>query len=204
MASCGVGPTRPPSRAQFFLVSAYQDLQCLIQHVPTRRVHSAPDADRLLGQSTRDPPGMSRPHDRYSGRRTCAGSWANKPPITMNRAFIDRWTRMPHSIGRLSASASSHHNLSLAAFIINTAESDFRYTQGDAREEEKETGAKARACSGRTVAAGLGRFRPQDRKSLDHHRRRQRHRAAPFVRRANRGPCAFASLPRVQTATVMV
>src|SRR5262245_62720582 len=51
------------------------------------------------------------------------------PPITMDRAFIDRWTRMPHSIGRLSISASSHHSLSLAAFIINTAESDFRYTQ---------------------------------------------------------------------------
>src|SRR5262249_1916520 len=50
------------------------------------------------------------------------------PPITMNRAFIDRWTRMPHSIGRSSASASSHHSLSSAAFIINTAESDFRYT----------------------------------------------------------------------------
>src|SRR5262245_28748833 len=52
------------------------------------------------------------------------------PPITMNHAFIGRWTRMPHSIGRLSASASSHHSLSSAAFIINTAESDFRYTQG--------------------------------------------------------------------------
>ena len=36
---------------------------------------------------------------------------------------------MPHSIGRLSISASSHHSLSLAAFIINTAEADFRYTQ---------------------------------------------------------------------------
>ena len=50
-------------------------------------------------------------------------------PGGMYRAFIDRWTRMPHSIGRLSASASSHHSLSSAAFIINTAESDFRYTQ---------------------------------------------------------------------------
>ena len=36
---------------------------------------------------------------------------------------------MPHSIGRLSASASSHHSLSSAAFITNIAESDFRYTQ---------------------------------------------------------------------------
>jgi transposase InsO family protein len=38
--------------------------------------------------------------------------------------------RMPHSIGRLSASASSHPGLSSAAFIINIAESDFRHTQG--------------------------------------------------------------------------
>ena len=52
-----------------------------------------------------------------------------------------------------------------------------RDEEGDPREEKKETGAKARACSGRPVAAGLGRFRWQDRKSLDHHRRRQRHRA---------------------------
>jgi hypothetical protein len=36
---------------------------------------------------------------------------------------------MPHSIGRLSMSASSHHSLSLAAFITNIAESNFRYTQ---------------------------------------------------------------------------
>ena len=36
--------------------------------------------------------------------------------------IIDRWTRMPHSIGRLSASASSHPSLSLAAFITNIAD----------------------------------------------------------------------------------
>jgi hypothetical protein len=47
----------------------------------------------------------------------------------MNRAFIARWTRMPHSIGRLSASATSHHSLSSAAFITNIAESDFRHAQ---------------------------------------------------------------------------
>src|SRR5262245_6928859 len=45
----------------------------------------------------------------------------------MNRAFIARWTRMPHSTERLSASASSHHGLSSAAFITNIAESDFRH-----------------------------------------------------------------------------
>src|SRR5258708_3755957 len=49
------------------------------------------------------------------------------PRIIMNRAFIARWTRMPHSTGRLSASASSHHSLSSAAFITNIAESDFRH-----------------------------------------------------------------------------
>src|SRR5438034_4830249 len=47
----------------------------------------------------------------------------------MNLAFIARWTRMPHSIGRLSASVSSHPSLSSAAFITNIAESDFRYAQ---------------------------------------------------------------------------
>src|SRR5438309_11122400 len=52
------------------------------------------------------------------------------PRIIMNRAFIARWTRMPHSTGRLSASASSHHSLSSAAFITNIAESDFRHAQG--------------------------------------------------------------------------
>src|SRR5947209_11468196 len=51
------------------------------------------------------------------------------PRIIMNRAFIARWTRMPHSTGRLSASASSHHSLSSAAFITNIAESDFRHAQ---------------------------------------------------------------------------
>src|SRR5262249_52843633 len=49
--------------------------------------------------------------------------------IIMNRGFIARWTRMPHSTGRLSASASSHHSLSSVAFITNIAESDFRHAQ---------------------------------------------------------------------------
>jgi len=49
------------------------------------------------------------------------------PRIIMNRGFIARWTRMPHSIGQLSASASSHYSPSSAAFITNIAESDFRH-----------------------------------------------------------------------------
>src|SRR5262249_50069236 len=49
--------------------------------------------------------------------------------LLQNRAFIARWTRMPHSTGRLIASASSHHSLSSAAFITNIAESDFRHAQ---------------------------------------------------------------------------
>jgi len=36
---------------------------------------------------------------------------------------------MPHSTGRLSVSASSHHSLSSAAFITNIAESNFRHAQ---------------------------------------------------------------------------
>ena len=46
----------------------------------------------------------------------------------MCREFIARSTKMPRSIGRLSASALSHHDLSLAVFIINIAESDFQHT----------------------------------------------------------------------------
>jgi hypothetical protein len=52
----------------------------------------------------------------YLGRHICAGSWVGMPRIIMNRAFIARSTRMPHSIGRLSASAPSHHGLSSAGF----------------------------------------------------------------------------------------
>ena len=51
------------------------------------------------------------------------------PHIIMHRGFIARWTRMPHSTGRLSASATSYHSLSSAAFITNIAESDFRHAQ---------------------------------------------------------------------------
>ena len=36
---------------------------------------------------------------------------------------------MPRSLARLSASESSHRDLSSAVFITNIAESDFRYTQ---------------------------------------------------------------------------
>src|SRR5438552_3431983 len=39
------------------------------------------------------------------------------PRIIMSRAFTARWTRMPHSTGRLSASVSSHHSLSSASSI---------------------------------------------------------------------------------------
>ena len=35
---------------------------------------------------------------------------------------------MPRSLVRLSASASSHRNLSSAEFVTNIAESDLRYT----------------------------------------------------------------------------
>jgi hypothetical protein len=47
----------------------------------------------------------------------------------MDREFIARWTRMPRSIGRLSALTPSHQSLSSAAFTINIADSDFRHTQ---------------------------------------------------------------------------
>src|SRR6202521_397203 len=50
------------------------------------------------------------------------------PHIIMCRGLIDLSTRTPLSIARLSASASSSHDLSLAAFTINIAESNFRHT----------------------------------------------------------------------------
>src|SRR6516164_877700 len=50
-----------------------------------------PYVERLIGTIRRACP--------YLGRRTCAGSWASMPRIIMNRAFIARWTKMPHSTG---------------------------------------------------------------------------------------------------------
>jgi hypothetical protein len=58
-----------------------------------------------------------------------ASSLGSMRPIIMNRGFIAHSTKMLHFPARLSTSASSHHDLSLAAFITNIAESDFRYTQ---------------------------------------------------------------------------
>jgi uncharacterized protein len=49
---------------------------------------------------------------------------------------------MPHSIALLSASALSHHSLSLAAFITNTAESNYRYTQQIAADQAKNGAAR--------------------------------------------------------------
>jgi hypothetical protein len=46
----------------------------------------------------------------------------------MSREFIAHSTKMLHFPARLSASALSHHSLSLADFITNIAESDFGYT----------------------------------------------------------------------------
>jgi hypothetical protein len=47
----------------------------------------------------------------------------------MSREFFAHSTKMLHFPARLSTSASSHHAPSLAAFITDIAESDFRYTQ---------------------------------------------------------------------------
>ena len=63
------------------------------------------------------------------GEAHLRGSLASMPPIIISREFIAHLTKMLHIPVRLSASASSNHGLSLAAFITNIAESDFRYTQ---------------------------------------------------------------------------
>src|SRR5262245_61373785 len=88
-----------------------------------------PYVERLIGTIRRE----CLDHMIVFGGRTCAGFWVGMPRIIMNRAFIGRWTRMPHSTGRLSASASSHHSLSSAVFITNIAESDFRHAQASRR-----------------------------------------------------------------------
>jgi hypothetical protein len=49
----------------------------------------------------------------------------------MKRELIDPWTSIPRSIGRLSASALSHHSLCWEAVITNIAESDFAVRTGD-------------------------------------------------------------------------
>ena len=61
----------------------------------------------------------------FGEARTCAASLASVPPIIMKRGFIDRWTRIPRSIGRLSVSALSHHSLLLGGLH----QSDFRYAR---------------------------------------------------------------------------
>src|SRR5246127_2326642 len=71
--------------------------------------------ERLIGP----PPRMSRPHHR---------GWRVHLRQIL-RGSIDLSTTMPLSIARLSASAPSSHDLSLAAFTINIAESNFRHTQ---------------------------------------------------------------------------
>lgn len=50
--------------------------------------------------------------------------------IIMKPEFIDPRTRIPRSIGRLSASALSHHSLCWEAFITNIGGSDFSVPTG--------------------------------------------------------------------------
>jgi hypothetical protein len=61
-------------------------------------------------------------HCPAGSARACLDQRDSAPNGRMDRAASYR--------GRLSTWASSHHNLSLAGFITNIAESDFRYTQG--------------------------------------------------------------------------
>jgi hypothetical protein len=62
---------------------------------------------------------------------------------------------------------SSHHDLSLAAFISNIAESDFRYTEGKGEYLEldpEELEAIAMKASASSISANLSRER--DRRAL--------------------------------------
>src|SRR5262245_302723 len=69
-----------------------------------------PYVERLIGTIRRECLDRMIVFGEAHLRRILAGM----PRIIMNRAFIARWTRMPHSAGRLSTSASSHHSLSSA------------------------------------------------------------------------------------------
>ena len=86
------------------------------------------------------------------------------PPTIMDREFIDLWTRIPRFIGRLSTSASSHHDLSLAAFITNIAGSDFRYTQGLVRADLpvslSSSASRGSSAFGACLRARIGSFLP--------------------------------------------
>ena len=59
-----------------------------------------------------------------SVRHICAGSSSSLAPTIIKCGFIDRWTRMPLSIGRSCTSAPSHHDLFSAACITTIAESE--------------------------------------------------------------------------------
>jgi transposase InsO family protein len=58
---------------------------------------------------------------------------ANMLPIIMTREFIAHSRKMLRFPARLSTSASSHHGLSLAAYITNIAESEFPAHTGEFR-----------------------------------------------------------------------
>jgi hypothetical protein len=83
------------------------------------------NAERLIGTIRRE----CLDHMIVFGQAHLRRIWTSMPLIIMDREFIARWTRMPRSIARLSASAPSRPSLSSAAFITNIAESDFRHTQ---------------------------------------------------------------------------
>jgi transposase InsO family protein len=81
--------------------------------------------ERLLGTIRRE----CLDHMIVFGETQLRRILAKYAAITMKRELIDPWTRIPRSIGRLSASALSHHSLCWEVFIANIAESDFRHAQ---------------------------------------------------------------------------
>ena len=64
--------------------------------------------------------------DRGIGTPALDGNRCSCNDVRLVALRSGAWLHFP---ARLSTSASSHHDLSLAAFITNIAEFDFRYTQ---------------------------------------------------------------------------
>src|SRR5262245_57444794 len=82
-------------------------------------------------------------------------------PDLIKCASIDRWTRMPRSIGGSNTSASSDHDPFLAAFILNIAESEFPEHTGELLQLRTsiklQMGGKIRAWSDITASTAAAR-----------------------------------------------
>src|SRR5260370_33510496 len=95
---------------------------------------------------------------------------------------------MPHSTGRLSASASSHLSLSSAAFITNIAESDFRHAQDENEMEDRSSRARPKRFALLTPKSVGAEQRPRARKRREC-QRAEAHTRSSVSRKLKRRRC---------------